>query len=76
MKHVVLRTTITLNKILGELNNNVPKYTIVMTFDLLNQYINMKNKELYKLAGVHFSTITKIKKIVGVPRQERQELVL
>lgn len=52
------------------------KCTIVMTFDLLNQYINMKNKELYKLAGVHFSTITKIRKIVGIPRQKRQELIL
>ena len=46
------------------------------TIDLLNQYPNMKNKELSKLAGVHFNTITKIRKMVGIPKQKKQELVV
>lgn len=46
------------------------------TIDLIQQYPNMKNKELSKLGGVHFNTITKIRKVVGIPKQKKRELVV
>ena len=46
------------------------------TIDLIQQYPNMKNKELSKLGGVHFNTITKIRKVIGIPKQKKRELVI
>ena len=46
------------------------------TIDLIQQYPNMKNKELSKLGGVHFNTITKIRKVVGIPKQKKEEIII
>tara|TARA_B110000503_G_scaffold77975_1_gene119977 strand:+ start:1177 stop:1806 length:630 start_codon:yes stop_codon:yes gene_type:complete len=36
------------------------------TIELIEKYPNMKNIELAKLGGVHFNTITKLRKVVGI----------
>ena len=33
----------------------------------------MKNLELVKLGGVHFNTITKIRKIIGIEKMEKKQ---
>jgi DNA invertase Pin-like site-specific DNA recombinase len=38
------------------------------TIELIEKYPSMKNIELAKLGGVHFNTITKIRKIVGIQK--------
>ena len=34
----------------------------------------MKNLELAKLGGVHFNTITKIRKMVGIEKMEKKKV--
>lgn len=38
------------------------------TIELIERYPNMKNIELAKLGGVHFNTITKIRKVIGISK--------
>ena len=38
------------------------------TIELIEKYPNMKNIELAKLGGVHFNTITKIRKVIGISK--------
>ena len=38
------------------------------TIELIEKYPNMKNIELAKLRGVHFNTITKIRKVIGISK--------
>tara|TARA_B110000046_G_scaffold132255_1_gene138705 strand:+ start:548 stop:1177 length:630 start_codon:yes stop_codon:yes gene_type:complete len=38
------------------------------TIELIEKYPNMKNIELAKLGGVHFNTITKLRKVVGITK--------
>ena len=38
------------------------------TIELIEKYPNMKNIELAKLGGVHFNTITKLRKAVGITK--------
>jgi len=76
MIYVVLITTNTLKKSLGELYKILSKIINNITFDILNQYVYMKNKELSKLANIHFNNITKIRKVVDIPKQKKQELVV
>jgi len=33
----------------------------------------MKNLELAKLGGVHFNTITKIRKMIGIQKMEKKQ---
>ena len=43
------------------------------TIDLIEKYPYMKNIELAKLGGVHFNTITKIRKIIGVEKMNKKQ---
>jgi DNA invertase Pin-like site-specific DNA recombinase len=38
------------------------------TIELIEKYPNMKNIELAKLGGIHFNTITKLRKVVGITK--------
>ncbi len=44
------------------------------TIDLIQKYPYMKNLELAKLGGVHFNTITKIRKMVGIEKMEKKKV--
>ena len=35
--------------------------------------MSMKNFELAKLGGVHFNTITKIRKMIGIQKMEKKQ---
>jgi DNA invertase Pin-like site-specific DNA recombinase len=39
------------------------------TIEMIEKYPQMKNVELAKISGVHFNTITKIRKVVGVSKR-------
>jgi DNA invertase Pin-like site-specific DNA recombinase len=43
------------------------------TIDLIEKYPYMKNLELAKLGGVHFNTITKIRKIRGIEKMNKKQ---
>ena len=43
------------------------------TIELIEKYPNMKNIELAKLGGVHFNTITKIRKIIGIEKTNKKQ---
>ena len=43
------------------------------TIELIEKYPSMKNLELAKLGGVHFNTITKIRKMIGVQKMEKKQ---
>ena len=43
-------------------------YKHKQTIELIEKYPNMKNIELAKLGGVHFNTITKIRKVIGISK--------
>ena len=43
------------------------------TIELIEKYPHMKNIELAKLGGVHFNTITKIRKIIGVEKMNKKQ---
>ena len=43
------------------------------TIDLIERYPYMKNIELAKLGGVHFNTITKIRKIIGIEKTNKKQ---
>ena len=43
------------------------------TIELIGKYPSMKNFELAKLGGVHFNTITKIRKIIGIQKMEKKQ---
>jgi len=43
------------------------------TIELIEKYPYMKNIELAKLGGVHFNTITKIRKIIGVEKMNKKQ---
>jgi hypothetical protein len=38
------------------------------TIELIEKYPQMKNIELAKLGGIHFNTITKLRKVVGITK--------
>ena len=42
--------------------------------ELIEKYPYMKNLELAKLRGVHFNTITKIRKMVGIEKMEKKKV--
>jgi len=44
------------------------------TIELIEKYPSMKNLELAKLGGVHFNTITKIRKMVGIEKMEKKKV--
>ena len=39
------------------------------TIEMMEKYPHMKNVELAKIGGVHFNTITKLRKVVGVSKR-------
>ena len=41
------------------------------TIELIEKYPSMKNIELSKLGGVHFNTITKLRKVIGIKKMEK-----
>ena len=41
------------------------------TIELIEKYPSMKNIELAKLGGVHFNTITKLRKVIGIQKMEK-----
>ena len=43
------------------------------TIELIEKYPSMKNLELAKLGGVHFNTITKIRKMIGIQKMEKKQ---
>jgi DNA invertase Pin-like site-specific DNA recombinase len=43
------------------------------TIELLQLYPYMKNLELAKLGGVHFNTITKVRKVIGVQKMDKKQ---
>ena len=43
------------------------------TIELIEKYPSMKNLELAKLGGVHFNTITKIRKMIGVEKMNKKQ---
>ena len=43
------------------------------TIELIEKYPYMKNIELAKLGGVHFNTITKIRKIIGIEKMNKKQ---
>ena len=43
------------------------------TIELIEKYPSMKNIELAKLGGVHFNTITKLRKIIGIKKMEKKQ---
>ena len=38
---------------------------------MIEKYPTMKNIELAKLGGVHFNTITKLRKVIGIKKMEK-----
>lgn len=42
--------------------------------DLIEKYPYIKNLELAKLSGVHFITITKIRKMMGIEKMEKKKV--
>ena len=43
------------------------------TIELIKKYPSMKNYELAQLGGVHFNTITKIRKIIGIEKMNKKQ---
>ena len=43
------------------------------TIELIEKYPSMKNLELAKLGGVHFNTITKIRKMIGIEKMNKKQ---
>lgn len=43
------------------------------TIELIEKYPSMKNIELAKLGGVHFNTITKLRKVIGIQKMEMKQ---
>ena len=43
------------------------------TIELIEKYPTMKNLELAKLGGVHFNTITKVRKMVGIEKMSKKQ---
>ena len=43
------------------------------TIELIEKYPTMKNIELAKLGGVHFNTITKLRKVIGIQKMEKKQ---
>ena len=43
------------------------------TIGLIKKYPSMKNIELAKIGGVHFNTITKIRKIIGIKKMDKRD---
>ena len=43
----------------------------IMRIELIKKYPSMKNFELAKLGGVHFNTITKIRKMIGIEKMNK-----
>jgi len=43
------------------------------TIELIDKYPQMKNVELAKLGGVHFNTITKIRKMIGIEKMDKKQ---
>jgi len=41
--------------------------------ELIEKYLSMKNYELTKLGGVHFNTITKLRKVIGIHKMEKKQ---
>ena len=39
------------------------------TIEMMDKYPHMKNVELAKIGGVHFNTITKLRKVVGISKR-------
>ena len=43
------------------------------TIKLIEKYPYMKNLELAKLGGVHFNTITKVRKVIGIQKMDKKQ---
>ena len=43
------------------------------TIELIEKYPSMKNFELAKLGGVHFNTITKLRKVIGIQKMDEKQ---
>ena len=43
------------------------------TIELIEKYPSMKNIELAKIGGVHFNTITKLRKVIGIHKMEKKQ---
>ena len=52
--------------------NGVHKQT-QETIELIEKHPPMKNIELAKIGGVHFNTITKVRKMIGIQKMDKKQ---